>query len=214
MPAIRSVCKSSITQFVGGSLPSYGRDRVRLEVWELYWKSDISTPEIIRAYDLQNVIDLRRIAGPASLAGVSCRRCERLVWVFSRSELSTRVQRLEAPPQFLADWAYPDVCRPCSNEIRERREEEFRRSGERRAARGAELRSMPYREYLQTPEWKERRIEALRRAGRRCQVCSASGGLDVHHRSYERRGAERASDLTVLCRPCHSLFHKSSELQP
>jgi 5-methylcytosine-specific restriction endonuclease McrA len=42
-------------------------------------------------------------------------------------------------------------------------------------------------------------------------VCNeeASKGkpLDVHHRTYERRGAEKAEDVIVLCRRCHELFH-------
>jgi hypothetical protein len=71
-----------------------------------------------------------------------------------------------------------------------------------------ELRSMPYTEYVHTPEWQERRKAALGRAGHRCQVCNASGPLDVHHRTYDRRGDERADDLTVLCRQCHGLFHE------
>jgi 5-methylcytosine-specific restriction endonuclease McrA len=70
-----------------------------------------------------------------------------------------------------------------------------------------ELRSMPYREYLKTPEWQACRRDALRRADYSCQVCNSGGPLDVHHRTYERRGTERASDLIVLCRDCHALFH-------
>jgi hypothetical protein len=31
--------------------------------------------------------------------------------------------------------------------------------------------------------------------------------LDVHHRTYERRGMERRSAVTVLCRRCHSSHH-------
>ena len=65
--------------------------------------------------------------------------------------------------------------------------------------------------YLRTNHWQHRRLMALRRAGWRCQVCNeeASKGkpLDVHHRTYERRGAEKAEDVIVLCRRCHELFH-------
>ena len=68
---------------------------------------------------------------------------------------------------------------------------------------------MPYQEYLQTPEWQARRKDALQRAEYRCQTCNASDRiLDVHHRTYERRGHEKPSDLTVLCRDCHELFHQ------
>lgn len=70
-----------------------------------------------------------------------------------------------------------------------------------------ELRTMPYEDYLQTPEWQDRRASALARAGERCQVCNADRELQVHHRTYERRGNEDPGDLTVLCRPCHARFH-------
>jgi replicative DNA helicase len=69
------------------------------------------------------------------------------------------------------------------------------------------LRTMPYEEYLQTPEWLERRERKLKEADFRCQVCNKDGPLDVHHRTYEHRGNEAPGDLTVLCGDCHALFH-------
>jgi chromosomal replication initiation ATPase DnaA len=74
-----------------------------------------------------------------------------------------------------------------------------------------ELRTMPYDQYLLTPEWQERRKQALLRAQYRCQVCNSTERLHVHHRTYERRGAEEAGDLTVLCRDCHELYHFPSK---
>jgi hypothetical protein len=32
--------------------------------------------------------------------------------------------------------------------------------------------------------------------------------LQVHHRTYERRGAELADDLVVVCRQCHEIHHR------
>lgn len=78
-------------------------------------------------------------------------------------------------------------------------------------ARQIALRFMPYSEYLETPEWKALRAMKLRDAEWRCQVCNAADRqLNVHHRTYDRRGAEHLSDLTVLCRPCHALFHRKA----
>jgi hypothetical protein len=74
-----------------------------------------------------------------------------------------------------------------------------------------ELRAMPYEEYLQTPHWKRKREERLRAVGYRCQLCNRPASkviLDVHHRTYERRGEERDEDLTVLCRECHYRHHE------
>ena len=79
--------------------------------------------------------------------------------------------------------------------------------------RERELHTMPYQEYLQTPEWKARRQAALKRADRCCQVCNQDKTqLNVHHRTYDRRGYERDEDLIVLCRDCHDLFHKQGKL--
>jgi 5-methylcytosine-specific restriction endonuclease McrA len=71
-----------------------------------------------------------------------------------------------------------------------------------------ELRTMPYRLYLQTPEWAERAERARARAGYYCSLCNGSVPLQVHHRTYERRGAELDSDLIALCPTCHGLFHE------
>lgn len=64
-----------------------------------------------------------------------------------------------------------------------------------------------YYTYLESEQWQQRRQFMLRRAGYRCQICNGRGNLQVHHRTYERVGAERIDDLTVLCADCHKLFH-------
>ena len=71
---------------------------------------------------------------------------------------------------------------------------------------------LPYSEYLKTDGWQTRRGRALERAENRCQVCNSEDRLEVHHRTYERLGHERAADLIVLCRNCHQLFHNNGEL--
>lgn len=75
-----------------------------------------------------------------------------------------------------------------------------------------ELQSMPYAEYLKTPEWGAKRAKALRFANYRCQVCNDKESLNVHHRTYERRGCELMGDLTVLCADCHATFTYNREL--
>jgi 5-methylcytosine-specific restriction endonuclease McrA len=60
-----------------------------------------------------------------------------------------------------------------------------------------------YRAYLDSPAWKATREAALKRARHRCAVCSLGHGLEVHHRTYERLGAEAWGDMIVLCRTCH-----------
>jgi 5-methylcytosine-specific restriction endonuclease McrA len=75
-----------------------------------------------------------------------------------------------------------------------------------------ELIDLPYREYLLTPEWQERRQRILKRDGLHCQVCNSPEHLNVHHRDYTRRGYENDSDLTTLCQSCHQVFHENSRL--
>jgi hypothetical protein len=74
------------------------------------------------------------------------------------------------------------------------------------------LKTMPYKEYLQTDEWKKRREKHLKVANYKCQLCNSGGNLNVHHRTYERVGREDFMDLIVLCEKCHSLFHESRKL--
>lgn len=94
-------------------------------------------------------------------------------------------------------------------EKQQQRQQEARLRETEHEQRKRALRAMPYKEYLQTPHWKRKRQEKLRIASHRCQVCnSGSTTLDVHHRTYERRGDELDEDLIVLCRTCHDIFHK------
>jgi hypothetical protein len=66
---------------------------------------------------------------------------------------------------------------------------------------------MPYGEYLLTPEWRRTRDRALVRASWTCQRCSSKRFLQVHHRTYERLGAELPNDLEVVCADCHEGEH-------
>jgi len=76
----------------------------------------------------------------------------------------------------------------------------------------AELRAMTYSDYLQTPEWRQRRTVAVDWARGACQLCnSGKKPLHVHHRTYDRLGAELPADLVVLCADCHAKFHGKDE---
>ncbi len=70
------------------------------------------------------------------------------------------------------------------------------------------LKTMPYEAYLKTPEWAEKREQALERDDHRCRACNSDEALQVHHRTYARRGHEDLNDLTTLCGPCHEHFHQ------
>ena len=66
---------------------------------------------------------------------------------------------------------------------------------------------MDYRSYIESSEWAAVRHIALGLADFRCRLCNSARSLEVHHRTYERRGCEYLSDLIVLCRPCHQKHH-------
>ncbi len=66
---------------------------------------------------------------------------------------------------------------------------------------------MTYADYLASPQWQARREWTITAAGYRCQLCNASGPLDVHHRTYERLGHELPGDLIALCETCHERVH-------
>lgn len=71
---------------------------------------------------------------------------------------------------------------------------------------------MEYQDYLATDEWRQRRAVAIDWARGACQLCnSPKKPLNVHHRTYDRLGAELPADLVVLCKDCHAKFHDKDE---
>ncbi len=73
---------------------------------------------------------------------------------------------------------------------------------------------MPYKQYLNTYHWRITRVAKLSDVGFRCQLCYVRDkSLHVHHRTYLRLGREKPMDLTVLCKECHTLFHKNIKLK-
>lgn len=80
--------------------------------------------------------------------------------------------------------------------------------------------SPEYTAYINSPQWRARRLRALERAGHRCQYevddpaghnhiprCQRTRYLTVHHTTYERLGNERDEDLEVLCWAHHMIEH-------
>ncbi|WP_353265854.1 HNH endonuclease [Gemmatimonas sp.] len=64
-----------------------------------------------------------------------------------------------------------------------------------------------YRHYLASNAWTLRKAGVHRRADGKCEMCSASSRLDVHHVDYTRVGKEQVEDLRLLCRSCHGIQH-------
>lgn len=70
-----------------------------------------------------------------------------------------------------------------------------------------EERKLRYEEYLRSDHWQSIRPKAFERADNKCQLCSSTDRLEVHHNTYKNRGHEKPTDLVVLCKRCHSKFH-------
>jgi len=69
--------------------------------------------------------------------------------------------------------------------------------------------AMTYNEYLNSSTWRNIRVDALRGAEGKCQVCNSPDDLEVHHRRYPTLGTEQwPNDLTVLCSLCHSMYEE------
>lgn len=82
-------------------------------------------------------------------------------------------------------------------------------SAGKRGGKGTYLRRLSYDQFLLTPYWKRVSAKVRRRAGNRCELCPATRGLHVHHKTYEHHGLEdeHLDDLICLCGNCHALVH-------
>ena len=69
-------------------------------------------------------------------------------------------------------------------------------------------RLMVYNAYMSSNAWAKvkRRVLAARRAI--CSTCGSTANIHVHHKTYERLGAELDEDLEILCKPCHMQLHR------
>jgi len=167
--------------------------------WYIYWKYD-------RAFSRSAISKMPPIIIKYTKRCAVCGYVEqRELSITSKTKLKSVASREFA--ELIRDKVN---CQCRQNEVL-LRAAEAEKEQEKRQHRLQELRTMPYSEYLQTPEWKETRKKALKRAGFKCQLCNSAESLNVHHRTYERRGEEAYQDLIVLCKTCHSKHHDKLE---
>lgn len=89
----------------------------------------------------------------------------------------------------------------CSDCFRRKRKDGVTSSGQTGKVR------TDYEIYMSSAAWFRTRKKKLQISGRWCNRCGSKDRLEVHHRNYKRLGAERMSDLEVLCRDCHDIEH-------
>lgn len=75
-----------------------------------------------------------------------------------------------------------------------------------------------YREYLESPQWKQKRRDWYASKQNRkpgyCLFCNEKKPLDLHHKSYTRLCNERLDDLEAMCRDCHAELHRLAAMKP
>lgn len=73
-----------------------------------------------------------------------------------------------------------------------------------------------YNAYLNSPAWKAKRLDILKRDNYLCQCCLNAYATQVHHKSYQfvdLKGNEPAFDLVAICVPCHEKIEAMKKLQ-
>jgi 5-methylcytosine-specific restriction endonuclease McrA len=176
-----------------------------------YWCTGTSMKDLVARYAPgTSLAKFSKIAGPAVIE-LKCEDCGALHIATSRAKANDTIGwDAEGRRRKQEDRFYR--CSGCDSAYRAKKLRDDWRKSEERQQRAEELRWMPYRDYLGTDEWSERRKRVIRRAGFRCQVCASGSRLHVHHRTYARRGVERIEDMIALCADCHELFHRHGKL--
>lgn len=70
-----------------------------------------------------------------------------------------------------------------------------------------------YYEYLNSDEWRERRLLVLKRCGYVCEGCLMRPALHIHHLTYANVGDELLYQLVGLCEGCHDKAHAHHKAQ-
>ena len=67
-----------------------------------------------------------------------------------------------------------------------------------------------YAEYLNSPEWRERRALVLDRCAGLCEGCRTQPADEVHHLTYRNVRREFLFELVGLCAGCHTRWHEQA----
>lgn len=80
-------------------------------------------------------------------------------------------------------------------------------SREQRQAALEHLGYEDYPDYINSPHWREVRARFRNSDRPQTCICGADGVL-LHHKTYQRLGAEHLDDLVALCAKCHDMVHR------
>ena len=65
-----------------------------------------------------------------------------------------------------------------------------------------------YETYINSTAWERRRGLFFTKHPKVCVTCGSEEKIQLHHKTYDRMGRERDSDLMALCEFCHSTLHR------
>lgn len=131
-------------------------------------------------------------------------------WRLLRGFATINEARAETPP--VAQIALPGPVLGTQNPMKAWASTRLQDANQRTEWAIAALRRLRYREYLRSAHWHRVRTLALERAQYQCALCPETSTLDVHHKSYARKGFEQPEDVVVLCRGCHARHHLALKL--
>lgn len=67
-----------------------------------------------------------------------------------------------------------------------------------------------YNLYLDSPEWKTKRLVVITRAKGICEGCGKADATQVHHLNYEHVTQELLFELVAICDACHKVAHEKT----
>lgn len=70
-----------------------------------------------------------------------------------------------------------------------------------------------YEARIRSAQWKNMKRSLIKWRGNRCERCGLETPLELHHKTYERLGNERLSDLELICSTCHRLADQQRAAQ-
>ncbi|MGR3557184.1 MAG: HNH endonuclease [Sagittula sp.] len=104
-----------------------------------------------------------------------------------------------------------EAKRKCEWDELRRRYVALQESRWRGSAQGKSYFQRSHANYLNSPEWAERRLQVMDRANSLCEGCRKTRASEVHHLSYRNWGNEFLFELVALCGDCHDRIHRLDE---
>lgn len=68
--------------------------------------------------------------------------------------------------------------------------------------------TVDYWTYIASADWRKRKEKLFKKRGKKCEICSSTHEVAVHHKSYKNLGHELDDDLQILCNGCHANAHE------